>query len=210
MKPILCFDLGGTLIRFENAGSMYASLSQIMSIPEEDIRSFVRQSLATINCKKDKAASLLIKNFKVPDNLFYEIENILATKSRYSLFPDTIDTLDTLRQRGYIQIIMSNAISFRTYSLEEMGLSKYICFAAYSFNFGYTKPQQEFFREVDKHIARSLECRITMIGDSYTNDICGAFKAGWDAVYVNRQEQNISAVPCLQIHQLSDLLTWFP
>ena len=207
MKPVICFDMGGTLVRFEQKFNMYNALSNEFDIPEENIRHFIKSSISILNCDKKQASLKIRCYFELPKESENIIECLIARKADFTLFDDTIDTLNLLKQREYNLIVMSNAISFRTYSLEEMGLSDYISHAAYSFDYGYTKPQQQFFSKVEKNIHISNGQGIIMIGDSLNEDVCGAINAGWSAIYLNRK--NKQSVNCRQVNTLRELLCLF-
>ncbi|TGB01468.1 HAD family hydrolase [Halobacillus salinus] len=57
---------------------------------------------------------------------------------------------------------------------------------------GIAKPSTELFRIVEDKMGIDPE-HTYYIGDSYENDVVGAKKAGWNAVWVNRRNHTISS-----------------
>ncbi len=116
-----------------------------------------------------KAASLVRKNIKMIGN--------------YTLYPDTIDALETSEKRGYKNVILSNNYPDLTEVLDKLDLTEYFDNIIVSANYGFDKPRKELF-----DIAKSMYSGedYIMIGDSISADIVGGNTAGMKTVLVHR------------------------
>lgn len=111
-----------------------------------------------------------------------KIKDKVLQPERYTLFPDTIDTLKALQKRGYTHYIVSNNFPELAPIITHLGLDPYITETLISGKVGYEKPSRHIF---DK--ARALagkEADMWMIGDNPASDIDGGNAAGFTTVAV--------------------------
>ncbi|HXR64638.1 MAG TPA: HAD-IA family hydrolase, partial [Ktedonobacteraceae bacterium] len=137
------------------------------------------------------------------------------------LFPDTLSTLETLRQRGYILGVVTN----RNYGgrpfhedLQIMGLLDYFEYQhmAISADLGIRKPHPEIFKYALGKLSVLPE-EAAMVGDNLKADIGGAKELHmlgiWKARPTTRKESQHTKqediVPDLIIKDLQDLLEIF-
>jgi putative hydrolase of the HAD superfamily len=67
------------------------------------------------------------------------------------------------------------------------------------------KPHQSFFRAVASRLHSDPE-RLLMVGDDWINDYLGARDAGWQAVWLNRDDRPLPDKQAPSIQSLTDLL----
>jgi len=110
-------------------------------------------------------------------------ENYLKNMAlQTSLFPETIETLDTLKRKGYKMHIITNG--FREVQLDKIknsGLDKFFTKVFISEDIKTTKPHREIFEHALKS-TNSRKQKSIMIGDSWETDILGALRFGMDQI----------------------------
>lgn len=126
------------------------------------------------------------------------------------LFPDTAETLDWLKARGYRLGIIANQVPGTAERLEGWGIGRYFDVIAASAELGAAKPDPEIFRK-----ALSLAgCRAeeaVMVGDRLDNDIIPAKALGMTAVWIRKglAAYQTSEIPDHVIDSLGDLKELF-
>lgn len=98
------------------------------------------------------------------------------------LFPGTIETLTTLRERGYQMHIITNGFSeVQREKLKNCGLSDFFSKIFISEEIQTTKPHRKIFEHALK-TTNARKKKSLMIGDSWETDIEGALKFGIDQI----------------------------
>jgi putative hydrolase of the HAD superfamily len=125
--------------------------------------------------------------------------------TRTILFPDTIEVLDYLRNKGYELHLITNGFEKTQHSkLESSGLDRFFGKVITSESSNSLKPQREIFdyalRVTGARVEESL-----MIGDSVEVDIAGAQGAGMDQVHVNYNDAPQELTPTYTVRQLREL-----
>ncbi len=124
--------------------------------------------------------------------------NWIELNSRYlenmalqtQLFPGTLETLTTLKSKGYRMHIITNGFKEVQYSkLSNCGLANFITKVFISEEVKTTKPHREIFEHALKSTNASKK-RSIMIGDSWETDITGALDFGMDQIMFLNHEQN--------------------
>ncbi|MDE7411658.1 MAG: YjjG family noncanonical pyrimidine nucleotidase, partial [Paramuribaculum sp.] len=111
--------------------------------------------------------------------------DLLATRKR--LIPDAIPLLETLRRLGSSIGILSNGFREVQYrKMDATGLTPYIDIVVLSDDIGINKPDTRLFDYAKTRTAFSQSTSHLMIGDNPDTDIAGALKAGWSAIWYNR------------------------
>ena len=131
---------------------------------------------------------LTLLDFKVADEaLARQLSELFLQllPSRTLLFPDTVEVLNYLRDKGYGLHLITNGFEKTQHSkLKNSGLEGYFEQVITSESSNSLKPQKEIFlhamERAKTHTAESL-----MIGDSLEVDVAGALNVGMDAVHVN-------------------------
>lgn len=153
----------------------------------------------------------------------FEAQRIRIPDSR-TLFADTLSTLTTLKQRGYILGVVTNrdygGPLFRE-DLQAMGLLDYFEYEhmAISADLGIRKPHPDIFRHALDRL-NVLPEEAAMVGDNLTADIAGAKRlkmfAVWKPKPLLQAEskaqftlEQAEIKPDVTINQLSELLEVF-
>ncbi len=106
------------------------------------------------------------------------------------LFPGTIETLTTLKTKGYQMHIITNGFREVQYSkLTNCGLARFFTKVFISEEIHTTKPHRQIFEHALKS-TNAPKKRSIMIGDSWKIDIVGALEFGMDQIMFLNQECN--------------------
>jgi putative hydrolase of the HAD superfamily len=222
----LFFDLDHTLWDFdENARITMQQLHVDFNLPEKGIHDFDRfhQTYLAHNerlwaeyrngrIRQDelrlKRMWLCLLDFNVDDEELAMQMNELFLQllpSRNLLFPDTIEVLHYLEQKGYgLHLITNGFEEVQHNKLKNSGLSPFFNVVVTSECSNSLKPQKEIFEYALQKTGATVEESL-MIGDALDVDVAGALNIGMDAVHVNynRKEQDIQ--PTYTIYHLREL-----
>jgi putative hydrolase of the HAD superfamily len=102
-----------------------------------------------------------------------------------TVFPDTRETLATLRERGYRLGLLSNtwwAAEWHNADLAAHGLADLIDELVYTSDLPSSKPHPSVFREVASRLGVPAEACV-MIGDRQIDDVSGARAIGMRAIW---------------------------
>ena len=106
------------------------------------------------------------------------------------LFPGTVETLTTLKSKGYQMHIITNGFKEVQHSkLSNCGLDRFFTKVFISEDVKTTKPHQQIFEHALKSTNASKK-RSIMIGDSWETDIIGALNFGMDQIMFLNHGQN--------------------
>jgi putative hydrolase of the HAD superfamily len=97
-----------------------------------------------------------------------------------ALFEDTLPCLDALRQH-YRLGLLSNGSRLP----EKVGLSTYFEAVVFAQDHRVAKPDKGLFEVVERQLGVS-PARCVLVGDHPLNDVAGAKRAGWRAVWIDR------------------------
>ena len=125
--------------------------------------------------------------------------------TRNILFPDTIEVLDYLSDKGYHLHIITNGFEETQHcKLRNSGLDRFFTHVITSEGSNSLKPKKEIF-EYAFQKANAARAQSIMIGDSVEVDIQGGINAGIDQVYVNHIGLESSIHPTYTVHSLQEL-----
>ena len=129
--------------------------------------------------------------------------------TRTILFPDTINVLEYLRDKGYQMHLITNGFEKTQQSkLKSSSLDTFFKEVITSESSNSLKPQKEIF-DYALQKAGSTSNQSIMIGDSIEVDIMGAMNAGMDQVHVNYNNAHQEIKPTYTVThllQLKDIL----
>jgi HAD superfamily hydrolase (TIGR01549 family) len=108
-----------------------------------------------------------------------------AAASDAECFPEALEALDRTRQVARLGLL-SNTQSFDMEFLERLGLTARIPNRFLSAETGFLKPEPAAFETVQRRLSL-FPGQLAMVGDSWNDDILGALRAGWTAIWVNRE-----------------------
>jgi HAD superfamily hydrolase (TIGR01549 family) len=100
-------------------------------------------------------------------------------------FPEVLDALARTRLVARLGLL-SNTQSFDMEFLERLGLTALIPNRLLSADTGFLKPEPEAFEAAQKRLGL-FPGELAMVGDSWHDDILGALRAGWTAIWINRE-----------------------
>ena len=121
------------------------------------------------------------------------------------LFPNTIETLEELKQSGYVMHIITNGFKEVQFTkLENCKLRSYFDIIVCSEEIGINKPAPEIFH-FSMNKANTSSQNAAMIGDDYEVDILGAERVGMRTFHFNPQIDESKIKHVNQITNLSQL-----
>lgn len=145
------------------------------------------------------------------DAYFSELFDYFAQPEAWQVYDDTLPTLVTLKERGYILAVVSNFDSRVLSIMEGLGIASLVDSIFISSSTGYAKPAPEIFRQVLKRHDLGPDEAIH-VGDSPETDVEGALQAGIAPVLVDRKgkQEHPKAVRLDCLRELLDLLAPHP
>ncbi|MBD3291382.1 MAG: HAD-IA family hydrolase [Armatimonadia bacterium] len=124
-----------------------------------------------------------------PDDLACDLARttriVYSDATSFSLFDDTVPTLEALREAGWRHIILSNHVPELPNLVRELGVFPFFDEIISSALTGYEKPHREAF-EIGLRAAGGPD-EVWMIGDNPIADVEGAEAMGIPAILVRRE-----------------------
>ena len=122
------------------------------------------------------------------DEFFDELFAYFAEPGAWSLYPEVLETLTALKQRGLHSSVISNFDSRLVAILNGLGVGPFFKQIFVSSRVGYAKPDPQIFHAALKHHGVKPEQSLH-VGDSETHDLHGANNAGLRGILVDRRER---------------------
>ncbi len=215
------FDVGGTLVGFEDDASFAEFLSTV-DVPHRFVSpTDLRLSmLHTLSLRRHELVGLGLDDESINywwltifEDLFPHSPSTAKRmwglfKNNYfdSLFSDSIPILELLKKRGVPLGIVSNYGTHLLDLLPKLEIFDYFGFIIVSAIVGVTKPHPKIFEMAIEEAGVSAD-QILYVGDNVIDDIEGANDVGIDAVLINRPGREPSIAPLmidtlLEIEQL--------
>jgi putative hydrolase of the HAD superfamily len=128
------------------------------------------------------------------DKYFNELFAYFADPGAWGLYPEVLDTLAALRQRGVTLAVISNFDSRLVRILDGLGAGSWFADIFVSSRIGYAKPDRQIF---DGALGRHglAPGNAIHVGDSETNDLLGAQNAGLKALLIDRSRPTDGTAP---------------
>ncbi len=140
---------------------------------------------------------LTLKTFQIPSlDLAKDLSSryIAIRDTKHVLFPETMETLETLHPYYKLGLITNGAPDLQWRKIRGGQLTDYFECIVISGEYDYGKPDERLFRiAVDK--LKVQPDHVMMVGDSLKSDIKGAAAAGLITVWVNRDKKVNPDVP---------------
>jgi len=133
------------------------------------------------------------------------VDQGLATR-KTCWYPDAIETLWTLRKRGYKLGLISNT-HWRILENVRNKFNKYFHVITLSYEHGYAKPHPSIFLATLKKLGASANSCLH-VGDDSIADVQGAKGVGMRTAFIKRRKEEVDAY--VKLEQLSDLLDFLP
>lgn len=126
-----------------------------------------------------------------------------------TLFPDAVDTLKALRNKGYLLGIITNGPSvLQNRKLDVCALRPLVDLCVVSGDENLHKPDPEIFRRAASRMGVGCH-NCVYVGDHPVNDIEGARRAGMRPIYINAFDGPLHPENVTEIHTLSELTEIF-
>lgn len=121
------------------------------------------------------------------------------------LFPDTIETLLYLKQKGYKLGVLTNGSSIsQKAKLDKNHVSDYVDEVVICGDYDFQKPDQKAF----DYICHALDVKneeAIYVGDIYSNDMLGATNARMECIWMWPDGRRFHSSNVVQISKISDL-----
>jgi putative hydrolase of the HAD superfamily len=233
MRPhrikVIFFDAAGTLFTVNGSvGEIYARIAREhdKEVSAKDLEAGFRRCFATAPPMAFSGASpeqILSLEKQWWRNIVQEVFSPLgpfphfaeyfetlfayfAQTKAWQLYPETVDTLVALRDRGIKLGVISNFDSRLFGLLDGFEISQFFDPIVISTQAGAAKPEVEIFTQaLASHNVRPEEA--LHIGDSLYADIVGAQAAGLFPILIDRQEKEPEAENYRKVRSLAELLT---
>lgn len=194
MKRALIFDFWGTIVEIGVHPSPIRQIKNILNIDVpfssyiikfEEV--FMKQPYKNLF----EAFTEVCKAFHVEPKQEL-LEELVGLWNKNKLlakpFPETMEVLEELKEKGYKLVMLSNTDCFSIEEImEKYDLRKYFDEIVLSYQVKMLKNNPRIFQKVLGEMGVSKE-EAVMVGDSIESDIIGAKKAGIDAILVDRTE----------------------
>jgi len=144
----------------------------------------------------------MVENF---DRFFDEVYDRFRNSEGWILFPETVEVLEELKRRGVKIGVISN-FDDRIYSvMRSLGILSYFDAITISSETGYSKPDRRIF---DAAIGALNEpaSKILVVGDSLSDDVEAATRAGLSAVLLDRSGRQASLDHVTRVASLREIL----
>ncbi|RMF48032.1 MAG: HAD family hydrolase [Anaerolineae bacterium] len=120
-----------------------------------------------------------------------------------NLYPGVLDTLETLRQAGYLVGVLTNRPSTVDDYLHEIGVAEHCDLILAAGQIGYWKPDRRIFQAAVQVLGIPAS-QVLYVGDNYYADVVGARQAGLTPVLVD-PEAIFAHMPCQAIANVAEL-----
>lgn len=222
----LFFDLDHTLWDFDNnARTTLAQLHVDLNLPEKGIHDFdlfhknylahnerLWAQYRSGHIRQDelrlKRMWLSLLDFNIDDSeLALQLNELFLQllPFRNLLFPDTIEVLHYLQDKGYrLHLITNGFEEVQHNKLRNSGLAPFFEVVVTSECSNSLKPQREIFDFAFAKAGAAPEESL-MIGDALDVDVAGALHVGMDAVHVNYNNTPQDIRPTYTVYHLREL-----
>lgn len=127
-------------------------------------------------------------------------------QSQLQLDPDMEESLDLCLKHGIqLGVITNGPAEHQRKKIQQLKLNKWVPeeYLFVSGELGIAKPDPQIFQQVEA-VMQLDKANTYYIGDSYFNDIIGAKKAGWQAIWINRRNHPILSQEYLPDYTIDD------
>ncbi len=131
------------------------------------------------------------------------VKYFIKQAENYHLFPDTLSTLKTLRERGHRHVLLSNNFPDLTDILAQIGLLSYFDGVILSAIEGYDKPRKELFQIATD---RFPDSSYYMIGDNINADIRGGNQAGIPTILVHSGHSELANLSAESLSEICSFI----
>jgi putative hydrolase of the HAD superfamily len=123
------------------------------------------------------------------DDYFDELFLYFSKPEAWTLYRETMETLEALKARSLILTVVSNFDSRLLGILSGLGIAPYFDSVVISSRTGYAKPAPEIFQRALR-FHRLDPGEALHVGDTLESDVAGAVRAGLKAILVDRSGEH--------------------
>ena len=176
----IVFDLYNTLIEIKESNHFFLELFRNSKNGFDlEISAYLRL-IMTVDI--DELLDILPQEF---ENLYNKnIAELEKELDSVFIYDEVFDVLKDLK-KDFTIFLISNLASPYKEPVFINGLDTFFDEMIFSSDYGYVKPNQEIFKEVEI-ITKNNPNEILMIGDSFKSDIVGANTMGWNYLQIKR------------------------
>ncbi|MEM6299581.1 MAG: HAD family hydrolase [Bacteroidota bacterium] len=177
----MVFDLYNTLIEIKEPNhfflSLYKKSKDGFGLP---VSSYLRLVMTS---EVEKLSGTLPSDFF---DLYDEhLDDLTSELNSVVVYTEVVDVLEDLKSDFRIFLI-SNLASPYKQPVYAYNLDKYFERMIFSCDYGFMKPDEKLFSEVEQVIHHAPN-KILMVGDSFKSDIIGARNMQWNYLMINRK-----------------------
>lgn len=136
------------------------------------------------------------------------LENRNQIKRDFWLEDDCINTLSSLKEKGFKLAIVSNWDGSLEEICKDLGIYYYFDFIADSYCVGCEKPDAEIFNIVMNNLQLS-PTEVVHVGDLYYTDVVGALKLGITPILYDPNNLLSKKYSCMKANRLIDIVNMF-
>lgn len=185
MIKVISFDIGGTLLTSKSIDEYtLKKLTELLDSPYEKVRSAYKNVFQ----KKKGSLNALVNYFcdeldiEINDKILSFFQEKFSSKNNEYVLEENIETLiEKIKEKGFKIILLSNSCCLIKNSFSD-NLLKNIDEIFYSYDYGYTKDEEEFYKIVQEKLNCKAE-EILHVGDTLKSDYILPKKFGWNAIY---------------------------
>lgn len=222
---VIVFDIGGTLMEYRDMPNMWADFYKPgfeyvrknlgLDLTDEDLEKSVdilksfnpKINYREIDYKPEKIFSDVTAHWKIEFDLKKVIDTFFSSmKLTPYIYPETIQFLKNLRDKGYIIATFTDVATGMPDELHKScfeELLEYFDLYVSSISCGYRKPNPKALQDISAYFKASVE-RIVFIGDE-EKDIATAKRFGCKSVLTDRKNCNKDYGQDYTITNLEDL-----
>jgi putative hydrolase of the HAD superfamily len=227
MNKALFWDFDGTLVHSNHlwSKSVHKVLKQNINncnISLEQIRPHLKTGFTWhtpnedfSNLKDDLWWDFMFKRFSLiynklgveknlADRLSLMVRDNILDINNYTIYQDTVDTLEACTKMGYKNYILSNNYPELFETIKKLNISEYFSDYIISAKIGYDKPRREIFEYAIKQSENPTKC--FMIGDNPIADIEGATNIGIPSLLVHNNTVSKATYSIDNLNQIIDIL----
>ncbi len=204
-KKLICFDLYGTLIHYPHSHEQLRdTFKSIWIAPMKKLGKIAQTTDIDILSANEK-----VKGFKMPQFVVEKLkEHISDNVKNTLLYPETLQILNKLKEKGYSLALISNLSKEYEEPLRKLIPDWLFDYEALSFKVWATKPKNKIFKHIKREAGVDYPDMV-MIWDIKRLDVDWPKKSWIDAIWLNRREKEMNydkKKNLITISTLSDLL----
>jgi len=146
----------------------------------------------------------MMKDF---DAYFEEVYDVFKGSQGWELFPESLDVLSRLKEKGYRTGLITNFDTRVLDVLRALGIDRYLDSKTLSSEAGAAKPDPAIFKKAVESLG-VLPSEAVHVGDSMSDDVRGALSSGLQAVLLDRHRLFKPSKNFVTIESLTELLDY--